>query len=59
MALYLDVGPEDVLRIGNDLVVSVERKSGARARLKFEGTERVVLEKGGKAPKVEDDERGK
>lgn len=42
MALYLDVGPDDVLRIG-DTLVAVERKSGSRARLKIVGKSEVEL----------------
>lgn len=42
MALYIDVGPDDVLRIG-DTLVAVERKSGSRARLKIVGKSEVEL----------------
>jgi hypothetical protein len=42
MALYLDVGPDDILRIG-DTFVALERKSGARARLKIIGKSEVEL----------------
>lgn len=40
--LYLDVGPDDVLHVG-DMVVMVERKSGSRARLKLIGDKKVEL----------------
>lgn len=43
MALFIDVGPDDVLRIGDDSYISVERKSGARARLKIIGKGEVEL----------------
>lgn len=43
MALWLDVGPDDLLRIGGDMFVSVERKSGSRARLKIMGPAEVEL----------------
>lgn len=43
MALFIDVGPEDVLRIGDDSYISVERKSGSRARLKIIGQSEVEL----------------
>lgn len=43
MALWLDVGPDDLLRIGEDMYVSVERKSGSRARLKIIGPAEVEL----------------
>lgn len=44
MALYIDVGLEDVLRIGETFVV-LERKSGSRARLKIIGKAEVELMK--------------
>lgn len=44
MALFLDVGPGDVLRIGNDIAVTVEKKSGARARLRIIGPKSVDVE---------------
>lgn len=43
MALFIDVGPEDVLRIGENSYISVERKSGSRARLKIIGQSEVEL----------------
>lgn len=43
MALFIDVGPEDVLRIGDNSYISVERKSGSRARLKILGNSEVEL----------------
>lgn len=42
MALYLDVGPDDVLRIGESFL-TIERKSGARARLRIMSTSEVEL----------------
>lgn len=47
MALFLDVGTEDTLRIG-DTLVTLEYKSGRRARLRIEGSAEVVLERSGK-----------
>lgn len=43
MALFLDVGPGDVIRIGEDTYVSVEKKSGKSARLRVVGTKEVEL----------------
>jgi hypothetical protein len=43
MALFIDVGPDDVLRIGENSYISVERKSGSRARLKIIGKSEVEL----------------
>lgn len=43
MALWMDVGPEDLLCIGGDTYISVERKSGARARLKIVGKAEIEL----------------
>lgn len=56
MALYLDVGPDDVLRVGEDLVITVERKSGSRARLRFSGPTRVELEKKGRLKPLDENE---
>lgn len=42
MALYIDVGLDDVLRVG-DTYIALERKSGSRARLKIEGKNEVEL----------------
>jgi len=43
MALFIDVGPDDVLRIGDSSYISIERKSGSRARLKIIGQSEVEL----------------
>lgn len=44
MALYIDLGPEDLLRIGADTYVAVEHKTGSRrARLRVVGTSQVEL----------------
>lgn len=45
MALYLDIGPDDELRIGDGAVVTLEYKSGRRARLKISGTYDVSMVK--------------
>lgn len=42
MALFIDVGPGDALRVG-DSYVTIERKSGARSRLRIVGPEEVEL----------------
>lgn len=42
MALFLDVGVDDVLRIDNNYV-TLERKSGTRARLRIIGQSEVEL----------------
>lgn len=42
MALFIDLGPDDALRIGNDYV-TLERKSGSRARLRILGQSEVEL----------------
>lgn len=42
MALVLDVGPSDALRVGDTYIV-VERKSGSRARLRILGPAEVEL----------------
>ncbi len=44
MALTLDVGPEDTLRIG-DTTITVVKKSGRRARLRIESTEEVEMKR--------------
>lgn len=43
MALYLDIGPDDELRVGEDAVITIEYKSGRRARLKITGTAKVEM----------------
>jgi hypothetical protein len=45
MSLFLDVGPDDLLQIG-DAFLAIERKSGKRARLKITGKSEVKLLKG-------------
>ncbi len=45
MALYLDIGPDDELRVGKDAVITIEYKSGRRARLKIVGTAEVEMTK--------------
>ena len=45
MALFLDIGEDDLLQIG-DAFVALERKSGKRARLKITGKSEVTLRKG-------------
>lgn len=42
--LFIDIGPDDLVRIG-DTVVSIERKSGSRARLRIVGPAEVELQK--------------
>ncbi len=44
MALILDVGPEDTLRIG-DTVVTLLKKSGRRSRLRIEGPADVEMKR--------------
>jgi hypothetical protein len=46
MALFLDVGPDDALRIGPDTFLTVERKSGSRSRLRIVSTSEVELMRG-------------
>lgn len=43
MALYLDIGPDDELRVGKDAVITIEYKSGRRARLKITGAAEVEM----------------
>jgi hypothetical protein len=47
MALYMDVGANDLLVIG-DTTVTVERKSGSRVRLRIIGKSDVQLVRDGK-----------
>lgn len=49
MALYLDVGPDDMVRIGNT-IITIERKSGQRARLRIIGPDEVELTKRNAVP---------
>jgi hypothetical protein len=41
MALYVELGPGDELKIGGNTVVGVEKKSGGRTRLRVESEYRV------------------
>lgn len=45
MALYLDLGPNDVLRVGEDTFITIEKKSGQRARLRITGTGDVEMKR--------------
>ncbi len=49
MALFLDVEPGDVVRIGADTVVQVERKSGQRTRIRIDSEYKVQFNRAGKA----------
>ena len=52
MALYLDVGPDDQVCIGDDMTIALDRKRGTRkARVWFYGTSPVRLMRAAK-PKV-------
>lgn len=42
MALWIDIGPDDILKIG-DSTVTLEHKSGRRARLAIIGAAEVDL----------------
>ena len=52
MALFIDVGPDDALRIGPDTFITVERKSGSRSRLRIIGTSEVELLRNAKLQQV-------
>ena len=43
MALFLDLGPNDVLRVGEDTFITIEKKSGQRARLRITGSGDVEM----------------
>lgn len=46
MALWLDVAPGDKVHIGDDMVITVERKTASRkARLRFFGDAPIRLER--------------
>lgn len=47
MALFLDISTDDVLRIG-DTILTLERKSGTRARIRINGGAQCELIRGGK-----------
>ena len=48
MSLYLDVGINDVIQIAENTFVTLEHKSGQRARLRFIGPGKVELLKNAK-----------
>lgn len=43
MALFLDIGPNDQLRVGADTIITIEHKSGRRARLRIESTATIDM----------------
>ena len=43
MSLYLDVGTEDVLQLDGNTFITLERKSGQRARLRIISPSKVEL----------------
>jgi len=47
--LWLDVGTDDILRIDGDVAVTLERKSGSRARMRFDGPGKVELVRRGRS----------
>lgn len=47
--LYLDVGTDDIVRIGENLAFTIERKSGSRARIRFVGSEKVDMVRHGRS----------
>lgn len=48
MALFLDIGVDDALHIEGGMVLTLERKSGQRARLRIEGPANVEMVHGGR-----------
>ena len=48
MALWIDVDINDVLELEDGTTISIEHKSGRRARLKINGDSKVVLRRNGK-----------
>lgn len=52
MALFLDIGPGDELRIGDNAVLTIEHKSGRRARIRITGEADVELVKDTKVAPV-------
>ncbi len=43
MALFLDIGPDDVLRVGEDAYLTIEKHGGQRARLRIVGSAKVEM----------------
>lgn len=58
MSLYLDVGINDLLRIEGPMTVTLIRKSGNRARLKFDGDAKIDLIKNGRDKPEPEKDRG-
>lgn len=49
MALFLDVGFDDILRVGSTTIV-IERKSGRKVRMRISGTDEIEMTKKPDAP---------
>ena len=45
MALFLDLGPNDILRVGENTFITIEKKSGQRARLRITGDGDVEMKR--------------
>lgn len=48
MALFLDLSTNDIMHFADGTKITLERKSGTRARLRIEGPGKVELVKGGR-----------
>jgi len=58
MALMLDAGPGDSIRIGANTIVRIERKTGQRTRLRIDSSEDIALhEAGGDPPSLDKPQR--
>ena len=48
MALFLDISTDDTLELDDGTVITLERKSGTRARLRIDGPAHVELIRNGR-----------
>ena len=48
MALFMDIGPNDTICVGGDTYITLEKKSGQRARLRIVGDTPIELLKEGR-----------
>ena len=59
MALFLDLGPGDVLRVGEDAFITIEKKSGQRARLRITGSADVEMKRQGDVGAINEADHGR
>ena len=59
MALFLDISIDDTLCLDDGTVITLERKSGTRARLRIDGPAHVELIRNGRSKAEAESENGR